>query len=272
MKENYPNVRQSILILFIILILEMVLGALGTIVLTIFRVEVDSMVFLGVGNTVVIGGFILYSLKLKKCNFNIAYPIKKIPIVYFIPISLAMIGLSIITSEFDNLLRLILPIPEHLASIFRPEVYSGSHIMSAIFTLSVVAPLTEELLFRGFFLQSYLNQRSKAQSIIISSLLFASFHLNPWQFTGAFVCGVIFSIWFVEFKSLLPCLIGHAIFNIFPIITIRILKMEIPGYSSGGSKVVFQPLVFDLLGFFLLITSFIIFVIYKKQKRWPLKT
>ena len=75
-------------------------------------------------------------------------------------------------------------------------------------------------------------------------MLFAIIHLNPWQFIGALLLGVIFGWWFVQTRSLIPCLFGHAVFNAFPLILRTTVK--IPGYTIGPNT--FQPLWFDILG------------------------
>ena len=86
----------------------------------------------------------------------------------------------------------------------------------------------------------------------MSALLFALIHLNPWQFSGAFVLGVIFAWWFVQTRSLVPCLFGHAVFNAIPLITGPLLHLEIRGYSSPSETPSWQPVWFDLTGCLLL--------------------
>jgi hypothetical protein len=56
--------------------------------------------------------------------------------------------------------------------------------------------------------------------------------------------GVIFGWWFVQTRSLIPCLFGHALTNAFPLILST--TVEIPGYTIGPNT--FQPLWFDILG------------------------
>ena len=111
----------------------------------------------------------------------------------------------------------------------------------------VVAPLTEELLFRGLILRGFLRNYSQAKAVFVTAILFAIIHLNPWQFIGALLLGVIFGWWFVQTRSLIPCLFGHAVFNAFPLILSATVK--IPGYTIGTAT--FQPLWLDILGLIL---------------------
>jgi len=111
----------------------------------------------------------------------------------------------------------------------------------------IVAPLTEELLFRGLILRGLLRHYTTRTAIIASAVLFGVFHLNPWQFLGATVLGVLFAWIFVRTGSLYPCIFGHAFANGVPLIA-SVLKVDIVGFTSELTGVEFQPLWFDALG------------------------
>ncbi|MGH2404412.1 MAG: lysostaphin resistance A-like protein [bacterium] len=113
--------------------------------------------------------------------------------------------------------------------------------------LVIVAPLTEELLFRGLILRGLLRHYTARTAIIASAVLFGVFHLNPWQFLGATVLGVLFAWMFVRTGSLHLCIFGHAFANGVPLI-VSVLKVDIVGFTSELTGVEFQPLWFDALG------------------------
>lgn len=185
-------------------------------------------------------------------GYRAVFSLKPIRIFLLLPISLTAIGAHILLSEVDNLTRTFLPVPGFIESVFEGLVSAPTSVWGSILALVVVAPITEELLFRGLILRGFLAQYSVRKSVFVSALLFALIHLNPWQFAGAFVVGVIFAWWFVETRSLLPCLFGHALFNAIPLIAGPVLHLEIRGYSSPGETPSWQPVWFDLTGCLLL--------------------
>ena len=94
----------------------------------------------------------------------------------------------------------------------------------AAFTL---APVAEELLFRGLLLRSVSESLGRAAggklkrfawlaAVFSTSLLFALFHLSYGSFAElavAFSLGALFCISVKKSGSLIPAIIAHAIFN-----------------------------------------------------------
>lgn len=97
---------------------------------------------------------------------------------------------------------------------------SGARI-TAVVTTTFVAPLTEELLFRGVVL-NLLAQRSRRAIILISSLVFAAFHLlgvaslgaGVLVFTQIFLVGVLLAYLTLRTDRLGPAIFVHAGFNL----------------------------------------------------------
>ena len=66
----------------------------------------------------------------------------------------------------------------------------------------LLAPPTEELLFRGFILSGLFAKYSAKKAIFISSFLFMIFHVDPTQLLPAFIFGILASWVFSRYKSL----------------------------------------------------------------------
>jgi hypothetical protein len=146
-------------------------------------------------------------------------------------------------------LRTVLPVPAWIVDLLQNLFGKPENFWGSLLTLVVVAPLTEELLFRGLILRGFLGNYSVHKAILVSAFLFGAFHLNPWQFTGALVLGAVFAWWFFKTRSLLPCLFGHALNNGLPLMLLAFPQLKIPGYSNEITEhVAFQPLWFDALG------------------------
>lgn len=81
--------------------------------------------------------------------------------------------------------------------------------------ICILAPIFEEILFRGIILKGMLNKNiNPTYAIIISGFIFGAAHLNPWQFIGAGLLGSIFGFIYYRTKSLVLPIILHALNNI----------------------------------------------------------
>jgi hypothetical protein len=109
--------------------------------------------------------------------------------------------------------------------------------------------VTEEALFRGVILRGFLDRYATRRAIVVSALLFAVFHLNPWQFLGAATAGLLFAWWRAATGSLRPGLVCHALNNAIPILAASVGGLRIPGYAGvPAGAVEFQPWWFDAIG------------------------
>ena len=61
--------------------------------------------------------------------------------------------------------------------------------LAAFYAAVIQAPIIEEALFRGIIVGGLLACRSKYQAAIWSAILFAIYHMNPWQFPVALILG-----------------------------------------------------------------------------------
>lgn len=250
----FPNISQTIGLLALVFAIQIGLAipaALITFASGTIRI-LENPLTIGFFNTVSIGLVLWLGLKLTKAPFREVFSFKPMRFILLIPMALTVIGIGILLSEVDNLLRLYLPIPAWLEKALQSFFGESQNIFSSFLTLVVVAAVTEEMLFRGLILRGFLQNYSVRKAIIISALLFGAFHLNPWQFTGAVVLGGVFAWWFVNTHSLLPCLFGHALNNGLPLIALAIPFLKEIGFVSDGTgPVKFQPLWLDGLGLLL---------------------
>jgi membrane protease YdiL (CAAX protease family) len=110
----------------------------------------------------------------------------------------------------------------------------------------VVAPVAEEFLFRGLILHGFLRNYSRRKAVLSAALLFALFHLNPWQLPGTFIMGLVLGWWLSETGSLLPCLLGHVLANVSPILLWLLWGSSADGGPKTGSA--WTAVCFGVLG------------------------
>lgn len=94
------------------------------------------------------------------------------------------------------------------------EDASDTSLALLAFSVAILTPFAEELLFRGFILGMLLKRYSDTQSIVISSLIFAIAH-EPIAMILAFGGGLLYGWVRVRTGSILPGMIAHAIWNGF---------------------------------------------------------
>jgi hypothetical protein len=158
-------------------------------------------------------------------------------------IPLVGIGLQLLLSEADTALQLVLPAPDWLMEAMLEMVGSGA---ASFFLLVIVAPFTEEVLFRGLVWQGYVRRYGPRNAVLYSALMFAVWHLNPYQMLGAFVIGLVLG-WLRHWTgSLWPCIWLHALGNSVSFFGWLIVT-GIPGFAEPLEPS-FMPWWLDLSG------------------------
>lgn len=195
-----------------------------------------------------IGTVLIWCATRGRMSFGRVLPLQRVRRSVLLPVIPTVIGASILLSEADNMLRLVLPMPEAMTSVLSSLVGKQGNLLWSALAVAVVAPLAEESLFRGLVLNGLLRRYSPRKSIVASALLFGAFHLNPWQFVGGTFAGLLFGWWFVRTRSLIPSIMGHAVYNVLPLVLMGILHVKVPGYTASMGGAASQPVWFTAAG------------------------
>ena len=102
------------------------------------------------------------------------------------------------------------------------EVLFGdiAHNILGVITISLIAPLLEEVLFRGA-IQGYMMRRYNPwTAIVCAALIFGMTHMNPVQIVYAALIGVIFGWIYYRTGSLLSVVAGHVLNNSMAAVTL----------------------------------------------------
>ncbi len=128
---------------------------------------------------------------------------------------LLSIGVVILSDELDRIVNIIWPAPDYildLNNLLQPESTLGFILL--ILAIVVIAPIGEELLFRGF-LQQILEQswNDTTRSILVTALVFAVIHMNAYWFIQIYFLGILLGFLAWKTKSVIPSLILHSVNN-----------------------------------------------------------
>jgi membrane protease YdiL (CAAX protease family) len=77
----------------------------------------------------------------------------------------------------------------------------------------VIAPVVEEMLFRGVILRGFLQRYQRSHAIWASAALFGLAHLNIYQFVAALLLGAVSGWLYERSRSLVPCIALHSAYN-----------------------------------------------------------
>ena len=142
--------------------------------------------------------------------------------------------------------------------------------------VGILAPLAEEVLFRGAVLRTLLDMMSKKNhwvAIMISAALFGLVHGNTAQFVNALLMGLMLGWMYYRTKSLVPGILMHWVNNTTAFVLTNILPQsngKLIDLFGGNEKTVYYAVGFSLC---ILIPSFIQMVIrlQKPKKQFLVK-
>tara|TARA_Y100001970_G_scaffold291047_1_gene426858 strand:+ start:679 stop:1476 length:798 start_codon:yes stop_codon:yes gene_type:complete len=217
MTNNTFTLRTVFSIVLISIISAFLVGGIVmAIALTISGEATKLHTFLSIiiGQSFMIVPLFLFLINKNEPLFN-SLRIKSVPkeiILYSISIS---IGLTFISDEFDRIIQIFVPQPDYILDLngaLQPETTLGFVLL--FIAVVIIAPLGEELLFRGFlqhFLEKYWKDITKA--VLVTSLFFAFIHMNSYWFIQIYLLGIFLGYLSWKSGSIIPSLILHSTNN-----------------------------------------------------------
>ena len=151
---------------------------------------------------------------------------------------------------------------EHMPEL--PNLVEGEFDMimkdrMGYFVVGLLAPLAEEIVFRGAILRSLLCWKSNPWvGIVISAILFAVIHMNPAQMPHAFLIGLLLGWMYWRTDSIVPGVVYHwvnntvayILYNIYPNPDLTLLDLfgsdQKVWMALGFSLLIFLPSLFQL--------------------------
>jgi CAAX protease family protein len=89
----------------------------------------------------------------------------------------------------------------------------GGGVVLLFIAVAVVAPIVEEIFFRGLVLRSLERRMSTNWAVVGSAVLFGAAHLEPLQFPALFVFGLVAAVLATRSGRLGPGIWAHVAFN-----------------------------------------------------------
>jgi membrane protease YdiL (CAAX protease family) len=127
-----------------------------------------------------------------------------------VSLSLLLLILTVTTGIAIDPISNIIPMPDIIEQVFELILEKSTY---NLVLLVIIGPIIEEMLLRGIILDGFLRRYSPLKSIFWSSLIFGLLHLNPWQFIGAFIIGLLMGYIYWKTRSLIACIFIHMVNN-----------------------------------------------------------
>ena len=212
-------------------------------------------IMVGVGSPVFI---FYYAYRKAGVKLNELFPAKSFNVLILIPVLVFLWAAQNLIGEINIAVDKVLPPPAWFWELFNKIFESDYGIYGAILKVAIMAPIVEELIFRGVIMHGLMRNYSKFTAVFVSALMFALFHLNPWQFPATFILGLLLGILMVRTRNIYLCILGHAINNGLVLVSIQFsneLQNTSFFQSSKSSQMVFSTLIAAVALVFIFIFS-----------------
>jgi membrane protease YdiL (CAAX protease family) len=204
--------------------------------------------------------FILYlGYRYTGLAFGKVFPFKSFNLLVIPAMVLTLEGLQYFLNEITTRMDAVLPPPGWFIELFERLFESDLGVWGGVVRIVIIAPVVEELIFRGVIMSGFMRNYKIWYAITFSALMFALFHLNPWQFPATFLLGL--ALGWIRYRtgSVLACIAGHAIHN-------GLIYITVSYYQAFQDIKILQPdlpLNYLLHGFLLISGLYVIFLVTK---------
>jgi membrane protease YdiL (CAAX protease family) len=262
-KKYYPTILGAIhlivLYTFIQTVVDFPLAILDYYNGTDYLYHPIKKIILGLGSNL----FIFYfAWKNAGVPLQELFPFKAFNILLIIPVAFFLWAAQNLIGEVNIVLDKLLPPPSWFWELFNKIFENDYGIAGAILKVVVIAPIVEELIFRGVIMHGLMRNYSRITAVLVSALLFALFHLNPWQFPATFILGLVLGILMVRTRNIILCILGHAINNGLVLISIQYWQViqKTSFFTSSKSTQL-------LISIFIAISSLIIIFLLSRPEK-----
>jgi len=211
--EAFPTAFQAVLLYVALLLCELFVGAAlqdlrGIVELTSDQTSALTLVLANGCVFVVVMHFqnITY-----RSLFHHSSASRRATLLLIVPPVLLLVpALMLMVSAALALLVTIAPLSAWEETLFQRMGDGG---IASMIAACVLAPVLEEMLFRGIVLRGFLKQYSRWQAIFGSAILFGAAHMNIYQFLVGIAMGTVLGWLYERTRSLIPCIALHAAYN-----------------------------------------------------------
>ena len=170
--------------------------------------DINPVLVQGIANTISLSILIPLYVSFNKNN-NLSYDkVSILMIVYVIAIGIALCYICNIIINY---------IPRVKTNVVTENVYKLTeelNVYVTLFIITIIVPLLEEIIFRGFFYDTIKIISNNLMAIILTSITFAFAHSDLQQITYAFIAGIFLAYIRYKCNNIIYSIIMHFIMNL----------------------------------------------------------
>jgi membrane protease YdiL (CAAX protease family) len=168
-------------------------------------------------------------------------------------------GVAVVGDEISRLVNYIIPFPEEMAYGIQRMMQMNSMLdfLTMGLTVAVIAPVVEEMLFRGFFQRFFEAKRGVTSGVMMASALFAVYHFNIYWLIPILLMATVMGAMAWRAESVIPTIVVHLTNNSLGLIAANVYPNGEPSWFVMGDHVhpfvlliAIVLLVFGLRSFF----------------------
>ena len=133
---------------------------------------------------------------------------------------------------FVALLQLVMPKFMLESYTNTQQIIEGGGFLIQLLTAGIVAPIVEELIFRGLVYRRTKKMTGTIAAAILSAALFGVFHGNWVQAPYAFIIGIVAVFVYEKFKSIVAPIMLHMSANILSVLIMTMTSSDTPTVDS----------------------------------------
>ena len=255
--QPFPGIRWSFALVVMVFLLQLVFGLAAGVLSGFIAPEIAvHPLTLGLLNLASFAAVIALALQWPSAPARVRLALRSFPLWWLIPVGVGMVGLQIVLSDLVNFLLYVVPPPDELP--LPADLFFGDEdsLWAAAVTLVLIAPVTEELLFRGVLMHGLLGRHRPWVAIVVPAGLFGLLHILPWQIVPTMLIGLVLGWIRLRGGSVFLCIWAHIVNNAMALFGVM-LPFDIPGYTAEPLEgQIFQPFWFTAAGAGVAIVAF----------------
>lgn len=102
-------------------------------------------------------------------------------------------------------------------------------LVSLIFFGIIIAPVIEEIMFRGFLQPALKNSFGRRYAVVVSASLFAAVHMDIFAFFQIFILGMLLGYLYEKTQTLIASIVVHVLHNSLTLVFLLYFKYFLKG-------------------------------------------
>lgn len=207
------NIWQGLLLVSIVTLLEFSLGWLETPKDLDTVRGVFNFIGVGLGDALVyliVIGLFFKIIRRPLSELGFVKPLKKYMILGFGVGVLLFVGIGLLGNVLTKLLGT--PAPQSFTVAIKGANYFWEFALLTILG-GVIAPIREELLFRGLIYPPLRQAFGRGKGILLTGIFFATLHFELVRFLPLFIGGVVLTWLYERSSSIWPSVVAHGTWN-----------------------------------------------------------